>query len=128
MFVCVVPTHYFFPRMKSLQAVLVVLVVAMASLVAARFKACTCPEEVNVNCPVIGEDAVFFPHPEHCTMYCECEMEGCASALTCPPDLVFDPVLNVCSWPDTVSIFGSFISVPSAVVELSWGLFLEYKR
>lgn len=81
-----------------------VVVVAVASLIAAQNNNCTCPDIVDVNCPSVGEFAVLFPHPDDCSMYCECEAEGCASELSCPPDLLFDAVLHVCNWPNDVSI------------------------
>lgn len=94
--------HFPFLRMKSL--LIVVVVVAVVNIVPSQATNCTCPDEVDVNCPPTGDDAVFFPHPDDCSMYCECEAEGCGSELDCPPGLLFDEDLNVCSWPDDVSI------------------------
>lgn len=88
--------------MKSLLAG--VVVVAVASLVAAQGNNCTCPDIVDVNCPNIGDFVVLFPHPDDCSMFCECETEGCASEMSCPPGLLFDEHLNVCNWPNDVSI------------------------
>ena len=41
---------------------------------------------------------VYVPHPYECNKYFECVgIDGVL--MTCPENLVFDPVSNVCNWP-----------------------------
>jgi len=49
--------------------------------------------------PDIG--SVFVPHPHDCTKYYECQGTW-PILLECPHELYFDPVLNVCNWPEEV--------------------------
>ncbi len=103
--------------MKSLFAVAVV--VAAASLVAAQEHNCTCPDEVDVNCPEIEDFAVLFPHPDHCSMFCICEDEGCGSEVSCPPDLLYNEELQTCDYADNVSISGVSVAICEATLQLS---------
>ncbi|KAG4069830.1 hypothetical protein HA402_006845 [Bradysia odoriphaga] len=40
------------------------------------------------------------PHPTECTLFYQCSPNGTYILHTCPPDLHFSPILNVCDFPD----------------------------
>ncbi|XP_055531990.1 chitinase-3-like protein 1 [Wyeomyia smithii] len=42
------------------------------------------------------------PNPDNCQDYYICTTEGHRYDFSCPAGLLFDPVLNVCNWPDQV--------------------------
>merc|ERR1711915_813754 len=45
--------------------------------------------------------AVYVPHPTQCNLYYQC-VGLTPILLHCPGELFFDPILNVCNWPDQV--------------------------
>ncbi|XP_045122184.1 uncharacterized protein LOC123510826 [Portunus trituberculatus] len=76
---------------------LLVVVLAVASLAAAQ-TGIPCPDSVNRQCPTSAGTALFLPHPNDCSKYCECVMEGLAYELQCPDGLMWDEVRNSCDW------------------------------
>jgi len=44
---------------------------------------------------------VYVPHPTQCNLYYQC-VGLTPFLLYCPGELFFDPILNVCNWPDQV--------------------------
>ncbi|CAH1787914.1 unnamed protein product [Owenia fusiformis] len=56
-----------------------------------------CPNDEAGN-PIDGD----FPHPLDCEKFCSCN-SGVGTELTCPDGLVFDPVLNMCNWPEVTN-------------------------
>lgn len=60
------------------------------------------PPEINALCP--AEDGLkvkFLPDPYNCANYYECA-DGLAYQKECPPGLLFDDLLNACSWSSDV--------------------------
>merc|ERR1711915_1072742 len=45
--------------------------------------------------------AVYVPHPTQCNLYYQC-VGLTPILLHCPGELFFDPILNVCNWPNQV--------------------------
>ncbi len=53
----------------------------------------------QVTCPAEnGESALHLPNPRDCGSFCKCDW-GVAHWFDCPPNLHFNPELQVCDWP-----------------------------
>jgi len=54
----------------------------------------------KVKCPSTNEgNATHWPNPEDCGSFCKCDW-GKPVWFACPPGLHFNPVLEVCDWPE----------------------------
>lgn len=47
-----------------------------------------------------GEYPVYLPDSENCSIFYECNATGFPIPLKCSPGLEFNPVLDVCDWPE----------------------------
>ena len=57
---------------------------------------------IEITCLLSEDDSpVFVPHPYDCNKYFVCAFDT-AIEMSCPPNLQFDPNLNVCNYPDIV--------------------------
>merc|ERR1712121_594158 len=67
----------------------------------------------TVVCPP-SEDGlpVFIPHPTNCGLYYECQGDW-PILLSCPGDLYFDPVLNVCNYQWAVDCTSKTSTAPA---------------
>ncbi|GJQ76562.1 hypothetical protein Trydic_g2259 [Trypoxylus dichotomus] len=54
----------------------------------------------TISCPAENEAYVtFIPFEGDCTRFCKCDW-GIAFEFTCPAGLYFNPIKNVCDWPE----------------------------
>jgi hypothetical protein len=59
-----------------------------------------CPDCVNARCtPNMCNMAAGVGYPNDCSKFCICENGG-AIEMECPPGLVYDEYLQVCTWPE----------------------------
>lgn len=56
-----------------------------------------CPEELSCVGKVDGN----YPHPFDCAKYIRCQREV-LTEMSCPEDLLFDPVIKACNFPELV--------------------------
>ena len=58
---------------------------------------------IDITCLLSEDDSapVYIPHPYDCNKYFVCAFDT-AIEMSCPPNLQFDPNLNVCNYPDIV--------------------------
>lgn len=70
-----------------------------------------CPQEVSDLCPETdGPVPEYFGHPDDCSKFCECD-DQIGYERSCQPGLVFDETINVCNWPNNVSISRYFFEL-----------------
>ncbi|XP_059477880.1 mucin-2-like [Neocloeon triangulifer] len=62
----------------------------------------------NVQCPNNNNEgpAIHYPNPEDCSSYCVCNW-GNPILMQCPPGLHFNPVAEVCDWPQSAGCDGT---------------------
>ncbi|OXA64052.1 Endochitinase [Folsomia candida] len=65
------------------------------------FKSCNLPELVD--CELTCQDRIdgAYPHPHDCSLYINCANNE-MSVIKCPPPTLFDPILQVCNFPEFV--------------------------
>ncbi|KAK7070244.1 hypothetical protein SK128_000872 [Halocaridina rubra] len=64
-----------------------------------------CPDEVSRGCPYPqGQFPAYFAHPEDCSKFCECGVEGIAWEVQCGSGLLWNDAVKACDWPNNVRI------------------------
>ena len=62
-----------------------------------------------------GKDDGLYENPTDCSMFYQCYQSGSTAQMTCPSGLQFDPVINICNWPDQVNCGGIQTVAPTVV-------------
>ncbi|KAK7070245.1 hypothetical protein SK128_000873 [Halocaridina rubra] len=71
---------------------------------AASVRLVSCPSEVSNGCPYPqGQIPVYFAHPNDCSKFCECGMEGIAWEVQCMPGLLWNDGVQTCDWASNVN-------------------------
>ncbi|XP_042206510.1 uncharacterized protein LOC121855571 [Homarus americanus] len=88
-------------KMRTYCLVLTAVLLAVYSPCVESFT--PCPDEVASLCPLTpGQNPLFFAHPNHCSMFCECDHGGVAWQLQCGNSLLWDDTIKTCNWPHNV--------------------------